>query len=521
MDDCDNVTSGEYIYFGIEQGLQLCVNSEIHSNNIIELQINIDGMKLFKSSVKSMWPILVKVHFKPDIYKPFVAAAYVGNSKPKSINLYLQDFIAEINILQERGTIINNKHYNIKIKCFICDTPARAYLKCIKGHNAKYGCERCLVERQTEHKIGTFLDINAPRRSDESFRNFSHVEHHTAASPLLCIEPSVNMVNDFLLDSMHLCYLGVMKRLIDAWMSHDFNVQLSSNQKKLLSNRMENIKFQQPEEFPRKIRNIEHHVKYKATDYRFILLFCGPIILKGILDSDKYKHFLLLHVACRMLSMKNGYEYADFTEKLLTQFVVLAAKLYGPQFVVLNVHNLLHISDDVRNMQCELSSVSAFPFETYLGQLKTIIRSPHKILAQLARRLHEINTYLNSSCSLPSVQILKRNRSDITKLKYKTIIITTKPPNNMILLENNKVCEIIKIFIQNNDILLKIKTWKIKNSLYTYPCDSTNLNMYELQLEPLQEKKIISVDKIKYKLMKLSIFDEENREKIFVISLLH
>ncbi|XP_029156909.1 uncharacterized protein LOC114929510 [Nylanderia fulva] len=103
MEDYNNITNGEYSYFGIEQGLQFCINSEIHPNNsTMELQVNIDGIKLFKSSTKSMWPILIKIHFKPDIYKPFVAAAYVGNSKPKSVNLFLKDFIAEVNILQNR-----------------------------------------------------------------------------------------------------------------------------------------------------------------------------------------------------------------------------------------------------------------------------------------------------------------------------------------------------------------------------------------------------------------------------------
>lgn len=96
-------------------------------------------------------------------------------------------------------------------------------------------------------------------------------------------------------------------------------------------------------------------------------------------------------------------------QKNYLKFIVLAEKFYGSQFVVLNVHNLMHIPDDVRNMQCGLSSISAFPFETYLGQLKTIIRSPHNILVQLARRLHEINLYLSHSCSLPSIKILKGN----------------------------------------------------------------------------------------------------------------
>lgn len=519
MEDCDN-TIGEYLYFGIEQGLQLCVNTEIHPDTL-ELQVNIDGMKLFKSSIKTMWPILVKVHHEPDIYKPFVVSAYVGNSKPKSVNLFLKDFIAEINNLQNRGTIINNKQFHVTIKCFICDTPARAYIKCIKGHNSQHGCERCLVERKSYNRIATYLEVNSQKRSDNSFRNFYDIQHHIDASPLMLIEPSIDMVNDFILDSMHLCYLGVMKRLVDAWMSSDLNVRLSSEQKNILSSRLDKIRLQQPEEFHRKIRSIEHHAKFKATDYRFILLFCGPIVLKDILDNDRYKHFMLLHVACRMLSLGNAPEYTDYAQTLLIKFVLLAEALYGPQFVVINVHNLIHLSDDVKHMQCGLSTVTAFPFETYLGQLSNIIRSPHNVLAQLARRLHECNLHVIQTPSLPSIHILKGSEEDIRKLRYKTVIIATKPPNNMILLENNKVCEVTKISKENNVILLKTRIWKIKNELYSYPCNSSDLNTYELQLQPSEDEQIISVKKIKFKVMKLSMFDEINTERIFAVSLLH
>jgi len=139
MEDCDENTSDEYMYFGVEQDLQFCVNTILHPDNILELKINIDNMKIFKSSIKTMWPILIKVHFQPDIYKLFIAAAYVGNSKSKSINLFLKDFITKINF--KRGIMIHNEHLNIKIKCFICDMPA-SYLKCFKDYNSKYDCER-------------------------------------------------------------------------------------------------------------------------------------------------------------------------------------------------------------------------------------------------------------------------------------------------------------------------------------------------------------------------------------------
>lgn len=442
MEDCDG-TRGEYVYFGLERGLSY-VNNEIHSTNMLELQVNIDGVKLFKSSIKSMWPILAKIRFDPDIYKPFVVAAYIGNSKPKSVNEFLKDFIRDINSLQNTGVVINENQFRVKLQCFICDTPARSYLKCTKGHNSQHGCERCLVKRQTINKIPTYVDINCTKRSDKSFRQFSDVEHHSTASPLLFIEPHINMIDDFPLDSMHLCDLGVMKRLIDSWMSSDQKERISDLQKKVLSSRMEKLGSQQPIEFQRKIRSIQHHCKFKATEYRFILLFVGPVILKGILSDKKYKHFLLLHVACRMLSSKNALEYADYAEKLLKKFITRAKKLYGPQFVVMNVHSLQHLSDDVRNQQCALSSIDAYTFENKLGEITNIIRSPHNILAQLARRLHEIDLHCNQRPSLPSMLILRQNSEGIQKLKYAMMTITTKPPDNLFLLQNNKICLVKK-----------------------------------------------------------------------------
>lgn len=520
MEDCSN-TPGQYVYFGVERGLQSCINTQVHSKNSLELQINVDGFKLFKSSTKCMWPILVKIHTLPDIYKPFVVAAYVGNSKPKYVDLFLKDFIKETNKLQNTGIIINNNHFQIKLNCFICDTPARSYLKCTTGHNAQYGCERCLVKRQTVKNVGSYASVNCTKRTDKAFREFLNVEHHTAASPLLHIEPPIDMVNDFLLDSMHLCYLGVMKRLIDFWMSSDLNVKFSNQQKQLLSNRIESIKRQQPEEFKRKIRGIEDHVKFKATEYRFILIYCGPIIFKDILSDEKYKHFLLLHVACRMLSSENAIEYVDYAEKLLIQFISLSEKIYGPQFVVMNVHNLQHLSDDVRNKKCSLSSMSAFPFESYLNEIKNMIRSPHNILAQLSKRLHEINLYLNKKPSLQTLYILRQKGKEIYKLKYKMFTITTKTPNNIFLLHNNNICVIKRIFLENKNILLEINIWNKKNELFNFPCNSKKLHMYELQLQPLNNKRIITLEKIKCKLIKFSINNIATHEKVFVIPLLH
>lgn len=53
-----------------------------------------------------------------------------------------------------------------------------------------------------------------------------------------------------------------------------------------------------------------------------------------------------------------------------------------------NIHNVLHIIEDVRRFG-DLPSMSAYPFESYLGKMKSIIRAGHHPLKQIARRMAE------------------------------------------------------------------------------------------------------------------------------------
>jgi len=54
------------------------------------LQINIDGIPLYKSNRKQLWPILCKVHYDPDIYKLFVVGTTVRIVNPITLtNIYI------------------------------------------------------------------------------------------------------------------------------------------------------------------------------------------------------------------------------------------------------------------------------------------------------------------------------------------------------------------------------------------------------------------------------------------------
>lgn len=60
--------------------------------------------------------------------RPFVIAIWCGEGKAV-LNEYLAPFVTELNDLLLTGITINNYKITIKIKAFICDTPARAYIK--------------------------------------------------------------------------------------------------------------------------------------------------------------------------------------------------------------------------------------------------------------------------------------------------------------------------------------------------------------------------------------------------------
>lgn len=88
-------------------------------------------------------------------------------------------------------------------------------------------------------------------------------------------------------------------------------------------------------------------------------------------------------------------EIADY---ILREFVKLSACSFGREFVVYNVHSLIHLAEECHN-RGTLDSFSAFPYENFLGVIKSHLRSTHQPLQQLANKDAETQGALVNSYS--------------------------------------------------------------------------------------------------------------------------
>lgn len=500
-----------YVYFGLEGSLLNVINPDLHKNNQIDLQFNVDSMSLFKSSNVQFWPILVKVFDEFDSYQPFVLGILQSEGKPDNAEQFLNEFVNDMNKLLESGLNMNERKFEIHIKCFVCDTPARSFLKCTKGHGGYFACERCVVEGMRKNRRTIYPDYDADLRTDDSFRKMDS-DHHTGASPLLNIIPKINMVLWFLLDFMHLACNGGMLKLILYWIKDgERRVRLSKKQQKELSRRLLLLKNCIPVEFQRKPRSLKYAAKWKATELRFFLLYCGRLVLQNLLAPDYYKHFLLFHVAFRILCSDKYKTEVHLAKSYLLKFFKAMPFLYGKQSLIMNIHNMLHVADDVINMQCNLSRVNAFPFENALGKLRKYVRTPNKPLAQVCRRLQVTKNFQKRPPTVPKNFVVLKSVKEgnciiVNKIKIKNMYtLTDKHPNNYILTKSGKILKINKIYYlcnKANKIKISGTVLKKVRSIFTYPMKSTKLAC--CQVSKTKRKLLTSVNALQTKLVYLS-----------------
>ncbi|KAJ8911937.1 hypothetical protein NQ315_016279 [Exocentrus adspersus] len=296
--------TGHYCHLGLKNALEsfILMHPDFDSN-FLNVAFNIDGIPLYKSTNSQIWPILGQV--KNFNAKPFPIGIFYGTSKPTPLELYLYDFVSELKTMCESNLIFQRKRFKVKIFGFICDAPARSFMKCIKHHSGYSSCEKCLQTGEYVDGRVVFERTTAPKRTDFAFNQRVDDDHHTGVSPL------------------------------------------------------QNL----PREFNRKPRSLTELARWKATELRTFLLYLGPLVLNKTVDLAIYEHFLLLH--CAITIIISDHHISKYKAKFADD-------------------------DDVETYG-GLDNFSAFSFETYLNEIKRLVKSTTNPLAEIHNRLTERN----------------------------------------------------------------------------------------------------------------------------------
>ncbi|XP_046394605.1 uncharacterized protein LOC124162203 [Ischnura elegans] len=500
-----SIGNGKLWYRGIRESLNKILTWKyLHSHQEIIIDINIDGLPLHTSSRTEFWPILGCLAGKYQV--PFPITVFCGKGKPENLNMFLNDFVKEAGELMEGGYEYDGRIFPFRIRHYILDAPARAFVKQCKGHTGYAACEKCTVIGEWVEDRVTYAELNCPLRTDESFQRRDQLEHHLHApgadiddhdngewrTPLEQI--GTGMVSQFRLDSFHLVYGGVFKRLVGAWILWPGPWKLNRNAFSEISDKLVSIKSCFPCEFNRPPRNLQEWKLYKGTEWRRLLCYDGMLVFKHrAFNVNIYKQFLLLH--CAIFILASPYhvqqnENIEKAEELLEAFIKHCASTYGKRFISYNVHSLKHLGNECREHGA-LEEFSTFKFENKLKSLKESLRSGHKPLQQLAfRELQRDDRKKILSEPQNDVKLihkLKNPFEDVPgiqykKLKYHRITYNTKRKYDSCCRTKSGDIIIIKNIVhsQEGKVILVGNKFLWQDDFYHYPLNSSKLGILKV-----------------------------------------
>ncbi|KAE8739396.1 hypothetical protein FOCC_FOCC015109 [Frankliniella occidentalis] len=391
------VPPGEYWHRGLESDLLLYAKTSDCS--IIKVTFSVDGVPMMASSGAEFYPICCTFNDSKDVV---LAGVYYGVGKPNSSDDFLKDFVDEMNPLVEKGIECEGRHVCVEVHLAICDAVAKSWLLNVKGHGGYYGCCKCTVEGVWLNGRVAFHKLNCTKRTDESFNLQLQEEHHngtTILSSLKSFKPVTNVV----LDYMHLCLLGTMRKMVYMMLAGPKSVRQSASTVIKMSSILESLAAWIPSDFARKCRSLKYVKKFKATEWRLILYYVGVVLFEATLPKHLYEHFLVLFVAMTILTSEVHLQnHIDYAHELMSYFIQTFIELYGKKYASHNIHNLIHLVDDCR-VHGSVDKFSAFVFENFYQKLKKMIRKGDKPLQQLCRRYEEQKLKKQASIKKPTV----------------------------------------------------------------------------------------------------------------------
>lgn len=356
----------------------------------------------------------------------------------------------------------------------MADAPARSFIKGIRNHNSYEGCERCNQVGEWRGRVVYPYTELSGLRTDEDFlllENSEIVSRHICQRSIFS-DLQVGLVTQVPLDYLHLVCLGVVRKLVRTWVKGRLPYRMKTYDVQQISCNLVKCKKYFPRAFQRRPRSLDEINHFKGSEFRSILLYTGVAVFYKILDSDKYKHFLLLHTAFYILLSTRASEtvWNNLAKSLLQKFVQLAEKFYGAEFISYNVHGLLHINEDAI-LYGSLDNASTFSFENFMQVIKKILRSNNLFMEQAYNRISEI-------------EYVSRNAGAFSNNRQpsKVFALSNRSGDNCFMLTTGEII-LAKELVRNpgGEAISVFSKFLNLRPLKEYPIDSREVGIYKAE----------------------------------------
>lgn len=295
----------------------------------------------------------------------------------------------------------------------VCDNPKRCKLRMAKSCSGTHGCEYCEAPAITfkDHTMtksqltwppstmnGRPRTITGIRRivnsiEDEDQELTKDYLKGIKGRSILLDQENFDIIHDLPTEYMHLVCLGTVKRIVV------FTYKIGKDKNRVTKRKRCDPKLfndiistiQVTREFSRRCRNLDTGV-YKAQEYRNVLLFFFPIILKNIPENHKKERQLWLSLVFMIRScVVPNCEFENVSIATIHSACELFYNLYFELFDQRNCCYSIHtMSSHLMKIRgnVPLTERSAFRFEAFYAEMKKLFKagtsSPLKQILQNA-----------------------------------------------------------------------------------------------------------------------------------------
>ncbi|KAK3098757.1 hypothetical protein FSP39_022815, partial [Pinctada imbricata] len=426
-------------------------NGPLSNPDNISFTFNTDGAPVFKSSKTSIWPIYLMINelpYRMRIRKEnmLLVGLWFGKLKP-AMNTFLKPFLKSMEILNKGIELYSPERGTFTLRgwllCGTADLPARSLLCNSVQYNGSYSCWKCTQRGETAQVgrghthvfpyiaenpkgpirtgLSVINDAKEAIRNQQNKINPKTINGIKGPTWLECF-PKFNIASGIAIDYMHGLLLGVQKLLLRLWFSTDFSGERFNHYGEISKVDKRLISIKPTLDISRLPRTIENELKYwKAKEFRSFLLYYGVPVLNGIIPRQYLYHYLnLVNASHILLKYGSTKEEVDNAEKMLFRFCRDFSYFYDAKFMTLNVHQLLHMADSVRELG-PLYSHSCFPFEDKNGFVLKLIRGTQNIDDQIiggisfVQKIPELRAYCIEKGSPEDDLYTELERSDTVK----------------------------------------------------------------------------------------------------------